>query len=216
MAGQIEVAILQSHNANLWFETAPIFECRPDVRTSCAGQKWTKNRLGGDNDGAAIATRGLRKIRTLVLAAEFARGLLLVLRLRNKRAQGKPDASRIRWPRTQKVVSRTSIAVTTGVPDIRLSLHDERYSLCLICSGQPAASPVTTAFALRLRPVGRLTTRDLAQWRQQISVWPYAFCPGHHARRRLVASYGIGYPAPATRPTCPRQSAFIVIRPAQR
>src|SRR5882757_4957236 len=56
----------------------------------------------------------------------------------------------------------TSIAVTTGVPDIRLSLHDERYGLCLMCSGQPAESPVTTAFALRLRPVGRLSTRGLA------------------------------------------------------
>ena len=51
--------------------------------------------------------------------------------------------------------------------------------------------------------------------RQHISVWPYAFCSGHHARRRLIASYGIGYPAPATRPTCPRQSAFIVIRSTQ-
>src|SRR5438477_3139053 len=39
---------------------------------------------------------------------------------------------------------RTSIAVTTGGPDIRLSLHDERYGLCLICPGQPASSPVTT------------------------------------------------------------------------
>ena len=29
MAGQIEGAILQSHNANLWFETAPIFEYPP-------------------------------------------------------------------------------------------------------------------------------------------------------------------------------------------
>jgi len=40
------------------------------------------------------------------------------------RAQGKPDAGRIRWPRTQK--GRTVRAYfTTGVPDIRLSLHDE-------------------------------------------------------------------------------------------
>ena len=44
----------------------------------------------------------------------------------------------------------TSIAVTTGVPDIRLSLHDELYGLCLMCPGQPATSPVATAFALRL------------------------------------------------------------------
>ena len=39
---------------------------------------------------------------------------------------------------------RTSIAVTTGGPDIRLSLHDEHYSLCLMRPGQPASSPVAT------------------------------------------------------------------------
>jgi hypothetical protein len=36
------------------------------------------------------------------------------------------------------------------VPDIRLSLHDEHYGLCLICPGQPASSPVAARFALRL------------------------------------------------------------------
>ena len=67
------------------------------------------------------------------------------------RAQGKPDASRIRWPRTQERVGVVrALQSPTGVPDIRLSLHDERYGLCLMCPGQPATSPVTTASALRL------------------------------------------------------------------
>ena len=52
-------------------------------------------------------------------------------------------------------------------------------------------------------------------WRQHTSVLPYAFCLGHRAWRRLIASYGIGCPAPATRPTCPKQSASIVIRSTQ-
>ena len=87
----------------------------------------------------------------IILAAGFARGLHLLSRPRIKRAQGKPDASRIRWPCVQGSVERhTSIAVTTGGPSIRLSLHDEHYSLCLMCPGQPASSPVATRFALRL------------------------------------------------------------------
>ena len=48
-------------------------------------------------------------------------------------------------------------------PDIRLSLHDELYSVCLMRSGHPAESPVTATFALRLRPVGRFSR---AAWRR--------------------------------------------------
>ena len=80
-----------------------------------------------------------------------------------KRAQGKPDASRIRWPCVQGSVERhTSIAVTTGLADIRLSLHDRLYGLCRICSGQPAASPVATRSSYD-SPSGRtaLPTREL-------------------------------------------------------
>src|SRR5205823_4005503 len=73
----------------------------------------------------------------------------------NKRAQGKPDASRIRWPCVQGRAERhTSIAVTTGGPSIRLSLHDERYGLFRALPG--ALSPVIASNALRLahRSVG--------------------------------------------------------------
>jgi hypothetical protein len=69
--------------------------------------------------------------------------------LRNKRAQGKPDASRIRWPCVQgRVEKHTSIAVTNGSADIRLSLHDERYGLFRALPG--ALSPVIASNALRL------------------------------------------------------------------
>ena len=98
----------------------------------------------------------------IILAAGFARGFAYFRVLEIMRAQGKPDASRIRWPRTQEGRRRTSIAVTTGGPDIRLSLHDERYGLCRICSGQPAASPVATRSSCD-SPSGRtaLPTREL-------------------------------------------------------
>jgi hypothetical protein len=82
-----------------------------------------------------------------------------VLEMRGRRESRMPAASDglVR----KKGRRRTSIAVTTGSADIRLSLHDERYGLCLMCSGQPAASPVTTAFALRLtvRPDGFINAR---------------------------------------------------------
>src|SRR3954447_20155159 len=47
--------------------------------------------------------RGLGSTADIILAAGFARGLRLLSRPRMKRAQGKPDASRIRWPRTKTV-----------------------------------------------------------------------------------------------------------------
>src|SRR5262249_41767607 len=46
-------------------------------------------------------------------------------------------------------------------------------------------------------------------------VLPYAFCLGHRARQRRSLPYGIGRPALAIIPTCPKQSASIVIRLAQ-
>ena len=60
----------------------------------------------------------------IILAAGFARGLRLLSRPRIKRAQGKPDASRIRWPRTQKVEPYEHFSHHRSA-DIRLSLHDE-------------------------------------------------------------------------------------------
>ena len=61
----------------------------------------------------------------------------------------------------RKRSNRTSIAVTTGGPDIRLSLHDELYGLCLICPGQPAASPVASrpSCDLAVRPDGFANAR---------------------------------------------------------
>jgi hypothetical protein len=66
------------------------------------------------------------------------------------RAQGKPDAGRIRWPCVRIGRKAHKLQSPQDVPDIRLSLHDEHYGLCLICPGQPASSPVATRFALRL------------------------------------------------------------------
>jgi len=63
----------------------------------------------------------------IILAAGFARALLLLSRLEEMRAQGKPDASRIRWPRVQKVVQKAHkhLQSPQDEPNIRLSLHDE-------------------------------------------------------------------------------------------
>jgi len=76
------------------------------------------------------------------------------------RAQGKPDASRIRWPRTQKA-ERYELTSPQDEPSIRLSLHDGLYGLCLICSGQPAASPVASrpSCDLAVRPDGFANAR---------------------------------------------------------
>jgi hypothetical protein len=45
--------------------------------------------------------------------------------LRRERAQGKPDASRIRWPCVRCLVESTQASFTTGLADIRLSLQEE-------------------------------------------------------------------------------------------
>ena len=64
----------------------------------------------------------------------------------------------------------TSIAVTTGLADIRLSLHDERYGLFRALPG--ALSPVIASNALRL--VARLRDFTFVQLKHQPRV------PGPH------------------------------------
>ncbi len=93
-----------------------------------------------------------------------------------KRAQGKPDASRIRWPCVQsKMEMHTSFQSPRDWPDIRLSLHDKHYDLFRALPG--ALSPVIASNALRL--VTRLDDFAFVQLKHQPRVpGPHGFAVG--------------------------------------
>ena len=143
--------------------------------------------------------------------------MLLLSRPRNNEGAGKagcqphPMASYARRVGVVRALQSPQEGRTSGFP---CTTNVTAYAGSARVSPRRRPSP-RVRLATR-RPAGRLCQRvSLAHQRQQISVLPYAVYLGHRAWRRPVASYGIGYPAPATRPTCPRQPASIVIQSTQ-
>jgi hypothetical protein len=155
----------------------------------------------------------------IILAAGFARGLLLLSRPRNKEGAGKAGCQPHPMASYAKGSHRTSIAVTTGGPSIRLSLHDRLYGLCRFSPGRHFQSVPSPRERLATSPSGRtaLPSRSLTPLSAPASHgFAVRFLPRPSCLPPTIASIRDWASRPGEdRTTGPLQSASIVIRSTQ-